>query len=167
MTKMKNVEVKTGGEIFVPLNLLKKSPRNVRKVSHGEADVAALAASIAANGLLQNLVIEQETKGGKLTGCYLVTVGEGRRLALLLRAKRKEIDKAAPVRCVLGESAAAHEASLAENAFGRRCIPPTNTRRSRRCIRATAWPPKTLPRASASRSRWCGSGCGWERSARR
>jgi ParB family transcriptional regulator, chromosome partitioning protein len=71
----------------------------VRQVPHAKADIQALAASIAAKGLLQNLVVEPEHNGeGKLTGYYLVTIGEGRRLAHLLRAKRKEIKK--PSRCV-------------------------------------------------------------------
>jgi ParB family chromosome partitioning protein len=38
------------------------------------------------------------------TGHYLVTVGEGRRLAHLLRAKRKQIKKFEPIRCVLDTS---------------------------------------------------------------
>ena len=46
--------------LFVPLNRLKKSPRNVRKLPHGKADIAALAASIAAHGMLQNIVVERE-----------------------------------------------------------------------------------------------------------
>jgi ParB family chromosome partitioning protein len=115
MTKTSKSSVKAGSEIFVPLNKLKKSPHNVRKMPHTQADIEALAASIAANGLLQNLVVQAECKDGKPTGNYLVNVGEGRRLALLLRAKRKEIQKDEPVRCLVGEAARAHEASLAEN----------------------------------------------------
>lgn len=80
-------------EIFVPLNKLKKSPRNARKVPHGEAAIEALAASIHHKGLIQNLVVEPEMKGDKPTGSYLVTAGEGRRLAYLLRAKRRQIRK--------------------------------------------------------------------------
>jgi hypothetical protein len=38
---------------------------------------------------------------GAETGFYLVTVGEGRRLAQLLRAKRKQIKKSEPIRCVV------------------------------------------------------------------
>jgi hypothetical protein len=37
----------------------------------------ALAASIAANGMLQSPVVEPETQKGKPTGFYLVTIGEG------------------------------------------------------------------------------------------
>ena len=102
--------------MFIPLNRLKQSPKNVRKTPHPKADIEALAASIAAKGLLQNLVVEPEQdEKGKATGYYLVTIGEGRRLAHLLRAKRKEIRKTEPVRCVLDTAHNAHEISLAEN----------------------------------------------------
>ncbi len=79
-------DTKTGdasAEIFVALNRLKKSPRNVRKVPHTAADIEALAASIQAKGLLQNLVVEPELKAGEPTGFYLVTIGEGHPLAAL------------------------------------------------------------------------------------
>jgi ParB family transcriptional regulator, chromosome partitioning protein len=106
----------TGTTLFIPLNRLKKSPRNVRKTPHPQADIEALAASIAAKGLLQNLVVEPELDGkGDATGYYLVTIGEGRRLAHQLRAKRKEIKKTEPVRCVIDTVHSAHEISLAEN----------------------------------------------------
>ncbi|WP_426422550.1 ParB/RepB/Spo0J family partition protein [Bradyrhizobium genosp. A] len=106
----------TGATLFIPLHRLKKSPQNARKTPHPKADIEALAASIAAKGLLQNLVVEPEQKDdGKPTGYYLVTIGEGRRLAHLLRAKRKEITKAEPVRCILDTAHNAHEISLAEN----------------------------------------------------
>jgi len=43
----------TSGDVLsIPLNKLKKSPKNVRKTPHTKADIEALAASIAANGLL-------------------------------------------------------------------------------------------------------------------
>jgi 2-iminobutanoate/2-iminopropanoate deaminase len=71
-----------GSTLFTPLNRLKKSPRNARTTPHPKADIEALAASIAAKGLLQNLVVEPEREeDGKVTGYYLVTIGEGRRLA--------------------------------------------------------------------------------------
>jgi ParB family chromosome partitioning protein len=106
----------TGTTLLIPLNRLKKSPRNVRKTPHPQADIEALAASIAAKGLLQNLVVEPELDGeGEPTGYYLVTIGEGRRLAHMLRAKRKEIKKTEPVRCVIDTDHNAQEISLAEN----------------------------------------------------
>jgi ParB family chromosome partitioning protein len=116
MTAKTQQPAETGITLYIPLNRLKKSPRNARKTPHPQADIEALAASIAAKGLLQNLVVEPERNGdGKETGYYLVTIGEGRRLAHLLRAKRKEIRKTEPVRCILDTAHNAHEISLAEN----------------------------------------------------
>ncbi|WP_050385837.1 ParB/RepB/Spo0J family partition protein [Bradyrhizobium pachyrhizi] len=112
----KQTQPNSGSEIFVPLNMLKKSPRNVRKTEHTPSEVEGLAASIAANGMLQNLVVEPERDGeGRETGHYFVTIGEGRRLAQLLRAKRRQIKKTELIRCVLDTDHDAHEISLAEN----------------------------------------------------
>ncbi len=116
MTATTEAAAETGSTLFIPLHRLKKSPKNARKTPHPKADIEALAASIAAKGLLQNLVVEPERRDdGRETGYYLVTIGEGRRLAHLLRAKRKEIRKAEPVRCILDTTHNAHEISLAEN----------------------------------------------------
>jgi ParB family chromosome partitioning protein len=116
MTTTTEATAETVTTLFIPLHRLKKSPKNARKTPHPKADIEALAASIAAKGLLQNLVVEPERKDdGKETGYFLVTIGEGRRLAHLLRAKRKEIRKAEPVRCILDTAHNAHEISLAEN----------------------------------------------------
>ena len=105
-----------GSEIFIPLNKLKKSPKNARKMPHSEAAVEAKAASIAAKGILQNLVVEPELDAeGGATGFYFVTIGEGRRLAQLLRVKRKEIKKTEPIRCVVDTANDPHEISLDEN----------------------------------------------------
>jgi len=61
-------------------------------------------------------VVEPETDAdGRLTSFYLVTIGEGRRLALRLLAKRKQIRKTEPVRCVVDLDHDAHEISLDEN----------------------------------------------------
>lgn len=116
VTETVAAEAVSGVEIFVPLAKLKKSPRNARKVPHGEVAIEALAASIQHKGLIQNLVIEPEIKeDGTPTGYYLVTAGEGRRLAMLLRAKRKQIKKSEPVRCWLDTVNDPSEISLDEN----------------------------------------------------
>ena len=116
VTETVAAEPVSGVEIFVPLAKLKKSPRNARKVPHGEAAIEALAASIQHKGLIQNLVIEPETKeDGTPTGHYLVTAGEGRRLAMLLRAKRKQCKKSEPMRCWLDTANDPAEVSLDEN----------------------------------------------------
>src|SRR6185295_16923540 len=114
----KSVETvpENGAEIFIPLSKLKKSPKNARKTPHSEAAIEAYAASIAAKGILQNLVVEPELDGdGMATGFYSVTIGEGRRLAQLLRVKRKEIKKTEPIRCIIDTANDPHEISLDEN----------------------------------------------------
>ena len=114
----KNVEIvaESGTERFIPLNKLKKSPNNARKTPHSEASIEAYAASIAAKGILQNLVVEPELDAdGATTGFYFVTIGEGRRLAQLLRVKRKEIKKTEPIRCIVDTANDPHEISLDEN----------------------------------------------------
>lgn len=125
--------------IFVALNKLKKSPKNARKVPHGEATIEALAASIAHKGLIQNIVIEPEIKDDKPTGCYLVTAGEGRRLAYLLRAKRKEIKKNHLVRCWLDTENDPSEVSLDENVTRENMHPADQFERFHELSRDKGW----------------------------
>jgi ParB family transcriptional regulator, chromosome partitioning protein len=116
MSNRKNIPAQARNIVFVPLTKLKKSPKNVRKVPHATAEIAALAASIASLGMLQFPVIEPECGAkGKPTGNYLVNAGEGRRLAQLLRVKRKQIKKDEPIPCILDTEHNATEISLAEN----------------------------------------------------
>jgi len=108
--------VQCGEERVYPLNKLKKSPRNVRKVPHTEAEIEARAASIKAKGVLQMPVVEPELRAdGSETGYGLVTIGEGRRLALRLLAKRKVISKTTPIRCLVDTINDPQEISLDEN----------------------------------------------------
>jgi len=101
MSNRKNIPAEARNLVFVPLPKLKKSPRNVRKVPHSKAEITALAASISSLGMLQFPVVEPELGAkGKPTGNYLVNAGEGRRLAQLLRVKRKEIKKDEPIPCI-------------------------------------------------------------------
>ena len=74
-----------GERVFIPLNRLKKSPKNMRKVAHTQAYIHSLAATLHAHGQMNNSVVEPEIEDGAPTGFYLVTAGEGRRLAQLLR----------------------------------------------------------------------------------
>jgi ParB family chromosome partitioning protein len=118
MSNRKNLPADAKKIVLVPLGKLKKSPKNVRKMPHTKADIQSLAASIAAVGMLQYPVVEPEIgPRGKQTGCYLVNAGEGRRLAQLLRAKRKEIKADEPIPCLLDTEHSATEISLAENAI--------------------------------------------------
>lgn len=106
----------SGVEILIPLDRLKRSPRNARKTPHSNETIETYAASIAAKGILQNLVVEPELEPeGEPTGFYFVTIGEGRRLAQVLRAKRKEIEPNEPVRCVIDTANDPFEISLDEN----------------------------------------------------
>ncbi|WP_297511051.1 ParB/RepB/Spo0J family partition protein [uncultured Caulobacter sp.] len=117
MTQTQQSPIAQVGEVRdIPLNRLKASPRNARRVGHSSEVVEARAASIRAKGLLQPLVVEPELRdGGGETGYYLVSIGEGRRQALRLLAKRKLLPKAAPVRCVVDTHNDPAEISLDEN----------------------------------------------------
>ncbi|WP_434733105.1 ParB N-terminal domain-containing protein [Rhizobium sp. YTUHZ044] len=113
-----------GVEILIPLDRLKKSPRNARKTPHSNETIETYAASIAAKGILQNLVVEPEFgPDGEPTGFYFVTIGEGRRLAQALRAKRKEIAPDEPVRCVIDTANDPFEISLDENVTRSNLLP--------------------------------------------
>jgi len=108
--------VANGAVLDIALNKLKASPRNARKVPHSAADIESRAASIAAKGLLQPLVVEPEMdETGVVTGFWLVTIGEGRRQAFRLMASRKTIKKTHPVRCVIDTVNDPAEISLDEN----------------------------------------------------
>ncbi len=118
MNNRTNIDAASKNILFVPLCKLKKSPKNVHKVPHTSADIKAFAASIAALGMLQYPVVEPELgPKDKPTGFYLVNAGEGRRLAQLLRVKRKEIKADEPIRCILDIEHSATEISLAQNAI--------------------------------------------------
>ncbi|NLR71692.1 ParB/RepB/Spo0J family partition protein [Novosphingobium sp. ERN07] len=105
----------------IPLNKLVQSPRNVRRHSDPAVDTE-LKASIAACGLLQNLVVRPAAKGK-----FEVEAGERRRRAMLALADEKIISRDHEVTClVLEDSAeAAVETSLAEN-FHRLAMNPAD-----------------------------------------
>jgi len=105
----------------IPLNKLVQSPRNVRRHSDAAAD-AELKASIAACGLLQNLIVRPSAKGK-----FEVEAGERRRRAMLALADDKILARDHEVTClVLEDSAeAAVETSLAEN-FHRLAMNPAD-----------------------------------------
>ncbi|KQW72239.1 chromosome partitioning protein ParB [Phenylobacterium sp. Root77] len=116
MTQGTDIDIVSGAEIEIPLNKLKKSPRNARKTPHSAEAVEALAASIAAKKMLQKPVVEPERDdGGAMTGFWLVTIGEGRRLALELLARRKTIKNSHPVACMIDVEHDPQEISLDEN----------------------------------------------------
>lgn len=100
----------------IALDKLKKCDENVRKVPHTKEEIAALATSIEVHGQIQNLVVKTERDAeGNATGHYLVIAGEGRRLAQLLRVKRKEIKADHPIACLIDDAHSGTAVSLAEN----------------------------------------------------
>jgi len=94
---------------LVPVSKLAVHEGNVRRTDK-RADIEALAASIAAHGLLQNLSVVRAEDGR-----YAVVAGSRRLAALRLLIKQGKLarDFAAP--CMLIEPALSVEASLAEN----------------------------------------------------
>lgn len=104
----------------IPLNKLVQSPRNVRRHANAAAD-AELKASIAAHGLLQNLVVRPATKGR-----FEVEAGERRRRAMLALVDDKALPRGHEVTClVLANDDTAVETSLAEN-FHRLAMNPAD-----------------------------------------
>ena len=94
----------------IPLNKLSAWEGNVRKTA-SDAGIDELAASIAAHGLLQSLVVRKEARGK-----HAVVAGRRRLRALLNLAKDGRIEADMPVPCQVIDSAAdAAEISLAEN----------------------------------------------------
>lgn len=99
--------------IQIPLSKLHLSPANVRKTDT-QLFIDELAANIAEDGLLQNLVVAPMAKP---KGHYCVTAG-GRRLRAMNRlAELGQWDKHAPVDCrsLQGDAAKQSEVSFAEN----------------------------------------------------
>ena len=105
----------------IPLNKLVASPRNVRRHTDPAAD-AELKASIAAHGLLQNLVVRAGPKGK-----FEVEACERRRRAMLALAEDKVLPRDHQVTCLVlsADNEAALEASLAEN-FHRLAMNPAD-----------------------------------------
>ena len=111
----------------IPLDRLKRSDDNVRKMPHNKAQIEALANSIQAHGQIQNLLVKTETdETGGATGFYLVTAGEGRRLAQLFRVKRKQIKGDEPIPCVIDDTRNAVAVSLAENEIRQPAMHPAD-----------------------------------------
>ncbi|MDC7685289.1 ParB/RepB/Spo0J family partition protein [Asticcacaulis sp. BYS171W] len=108
--------VQSGYYTLIPLDRLIKSSENARKTPHSAASIASFRASIAAKGILQNRIVKPERDdAGVETGFFLVTAGEGRRLAQIARAKDGEDPRDTPIPCIVRETDDAHEVSLDEN----------------------------------------------------
>lgn len=95
--------------ITIALNKLDADPKNVRKTYSTES-IEALAASLQAQGQLQNIVIRKAPKGR-----FFVTAGGRRRAAFLLLAERGQIAADFPIEAKLKQGDDATEISLTEN----------------------------------------------------
>ena len=96
----------------IALDRLSVAPENVRKTPADASAEAELKASIAAHGLLKNLVVRSDGPGGG----YAVVAGGRRLAALKALAADGVLDAAHPVPClVVDDDAPSAELSLAEN----------------------------------------------------
>lgn len=94
-------------QLISVINLV-SSPRNVRKVRAG---IEQLAASIRADGLLQNLTVTARPDGK-----FEVVAGERRRSALRQLIKERHLPKDTAVPCEVRDASDATALSYAENA---------------------------------------------------
>jgi ParB family transcriptional regulator, chromosome partitioning protein len=101
------------------------SPYNVRRYSAGQ--VEELAALIASQGLLQNLIVTEQVvgRGKRQETKFGVVAGERRRRALVLLQERKALAAGHEVLCELVGGERAMEISLAENS-GREAMHPAD-----------------------------------------
>ena len=100
----------------IPLSQLELSPANVRKTPADASAFTELKASIAAHGLLENLIARAMEPGTDGIGRYAVIAGGRRLAAMQALAAEGALDEDHPVPCrMIGGIVAAEEVSLAEN----------------------------------------------------
>ena len=100
----------------IPLSQLELSPDNVRKTPADDSASTELKASIAAHGLLENLIARSMEPGADGPGRYAVIAGGRRLAAMQALAAEGALDEDHPVPCrMIGDIVAAEEVSLAEN----------------------------------------------------
>ena len=100
----------------IPLSQLELSPANVRKTPADASAFTELKASIAAHGLLENLIARAMGPGADGIGRYAVIAGGRRLAAMQALAAEGALDEDHPVLCrMIGAIVAAEEVSLAEN----------------------------------------------------
>ncbi|MCY4406409.1 MAG: tyrosine-type recombinase/integrase [Rhodospirillaceae bacterium] len=100
----------------IPLHRLEPSPANVRRTEAGKGAFAELKASIAAHGLLENLVARDIGPADDLGERFAVIAGARRLAALNELASEGIIEATHPVPCrIVANGAADGEISLAEN----------------------------------------------------
>ena len=100
----------------IPLSQLELSPDNVRKTPADASAFTELKASIAAHGLLENLIARSMGPSPDGAGRYAVIAGGRRLAAMQALAAEGALDEDHPVPCrMIGSIVAAEEVSLAEN----------------------------------------------------
>ena len=100
----------------IPLSSLALAPENVRKTPPDPRADAELKASIAALGLLENLVVRTDTPGEDGSDRFAVVAGGRRLKALQALVEENAIDADQPVHCQVRDGdGEASEISLAEN----------------------------------------------------
>ncbi len=111
--------------LLIKVEDLVPSPYNVRRYSAGQ--VEELAALIASQGLLQNLIVTEQVvgRGKRQQNKFGVVAGERRRRALVLLQERKALAAGHEVLCELVSADHAVEISLAENS-GREAMHPAD-----------------------------------------
>jgi ParB family chromosome partitioning protein len=98
----------------IPLSKLIASPHNVRRTGR-ETGIEELAASIAAHGVLQNLVVRPVANGKRPADKFEVIAGGRRLAAITLLVKRKQVKSSVALPCIIRDVDEVEEASLAEN----------------------------------------------------
>ena len=100
----------------IPLSKLELSPDNARKTPADDSAFTELKASIAAHGLLENLIARSMEPGADGPERYAVIAGGRRLAAMQALAAEGALDEDHPVPCrMIGDIVAAEEVSLAEN----------------------------------------------------
>ncbi len=100
----------------IPLSSLALAPENVRKTPPDPRADTELKASIAALGLLENLVVRADEPGDDGTDRYAVVAGGRRLKAMQALVEDKVLDADHPVPCLVrADDGKAGEVSLAEN----------------------------------------------------
>ena len=100
----------------IPLSQLELSSDNVRKTPADASAFTELKASIAAHGLLENLIARAMGPGPDGIGRYAVIAGGRRLAAMQALAAEGALEEDHPVPCrMIGAIVAAEEVSLAEN----------------------------------------------------
>ena len=99
----------------IPLCRLALAPENVRRTSPDEAADAQLRASIAAHGLLENLVARADEPDADGVERYAVVAGGRRLAALKTLAEEGALPADRSVPCLIAANGDAGELSLAEN----------------------------------------------------